>query len=106
MAAAALAQVGIVDKLYARTDRLSGGQQQRVALARVLVQDPAIILADEPTGNLDSANGGRILQLLRELSDETGTALLMVTHSNEAASICHRVLYLLDGRVTREEMGE
>lgn len=101
-----LGRVDLGERARALPGQLSGGEMQRTAIARALAHRPPVLLADEPTGNLDSANGGRILQLLRELSDETGTALLMVTHSNEAASICHRVLYLLDGRVTREEMGE
>ena len=101
-----LGRVDLGERALALPGQLSGGEMQRTAIARALAHRPPVLLADEPTGNLDSANGGRILQLLRELSDETGTALLMVTHSTEAASICHRVLYLLDGQVTREEMGE
>jgi len=79
--------------------QLSGGEQQRIAIARALVHSPALILADEPTGNLDSVNGANILALLRELTDETRTALVLVTHSEEAASICHRRIHLRDGRV-------
>ena len=75
---------------------------QRIAIARALAHRPPLLLADEPTGNLDSANGGKILALLRELSDETGTAILLVTHSEEAAAICHRVLHMRDGRIERE----
>ena len=75
---------------------------QRVAIARALVHEPDLILADEPTGNLDTANGENILQLLRELSEETRTALLLVTHSGEAARICHRTLHLRDGAVVHE----
>src|SRR5690606_1803612 len=78
---------------------LSGGEQQRVAIARALVHRPALLLADEPTGNLDSVNGAAVLELLRELSDETGTALILVTHSEEATRSCHRVVRLRDGRI-------
>ncbi len=94
--AAALDRVG---RAAALPGQLSGGEQQRVAIARALVHRPRLILADEPTGNLDSANGANILALLRELSDETGTALVLVTHSEEAAAICHRRIHLRDGRV-------
>jgi ABC-type lipoprotein export system ATPase subunit len=72
---------------------------QRVAIARALAHRPRVLLADEPTGNLDSANGERILNLLREWCEETQTALLLVTHSDQAAAICHRVLHLRDGRI-------
>ena len=72
---------------------------QRIAIARALAHSPALLLADEPTGNLDSANGALILGLLRELSDETGTSLVLVTHSAEAARICHREVQLRDGQV-------
>lgn len=97
--AALLARVGLVARASALPSQLSGGEQQRVAIARALVHRPALLLADEPTGNLDSANGANILALLRELTDETGTALVLVTHSEEAAGICHRRVRLRDGRV-------
>jgi len=98
-AAGLLAAVGLADKAARLGNQLSGGEQQRVAIARALVHRPALILADEPTGNLDSANGENILRLLRELTDETQTALVLVTHSEEAAAICHRRIHLRDGRV-------
>jgi ABC-type lipoprotein export system ATPase subunit len=79
--------------------QLSGGEQQRVAIARALIHKPDLILADEPTGNLDSANGANILELLRELTDETRTALILVTHSEEAAAICQNRIHLRDGRI-------
>jgi ABC-type lipoprotein export system ATPase subunit len=97
--AAALGRVGLTARGAALPAQLSGGEQQRVAIARALVHRPALILADEPTGNLDSANGENILRLLRELTDETRTALVLVTHSEEAAAICHRNIHLRDGRV-------
>jgi putative ABC transport system ATP-binding protein len=94
-----LLRVGLTHRADALPSQLSGGEQQRVAIARALVHRPALLLADEPTGNLDSANGDNILALLRELTDETGTALVLVTHSEEAAAICHRRVRLRDGRV-------
>ncbi len=97
--AALLGRVGLAARSAALPSQLSGGEQQRVAIARALVHRPALLLADEPTGNLDSANGANILALLRELTDETATALVLVTHSEEAAAICHRRVRLRDGRV-------
>jgi ABC-type lipoprotein export system ATPase subunit len=96
---ALLTRVGLAGRATALPSQLSGGEQQRVAIARALVHRPALLLADEPTGNLDSANGANILALLRELTDETATALVLVTHSEEAAAICHRRVRLRDGCV-------
>jgi putative ABC transport system ATP-binding protein len=100
--AVALTRVGLGARSEAPPTELSGGEQQRVAIARALIHRPALILADEPTGNLDSANGANILALLRELTDETRTALVLVTHSEEAAAICHRRVHLRDGLVVGE----
>lgn len=97
-----LERVGVAHRANAFPAELSGGEMQRVALARALVHRPPVLLADEPTGNLDSVHGQRVLELLRELTEESGTALVLVTHSEEAAAICHRCLHLLDG-VIREE---
>ena len=97
-----LERLGVAHRAHAFPGQLSGGEMQRVAIARALVHRPRVLLADEPTGNLDSASGDRILTLLRELSDETKTALLLVTHSDEAAAICHRVLHLRDGLLVSE----
>jgi ABC-type lipoprotein export system ATPase subunit len=97
-----LARVGLSARAHALPSQLSGGEQQRIAIARALVHRPALLLADEPTGNLDTANGANILALLRELTDETRTALVLVTHSEEAAAICHRRVRLRDGRVVTE----
>jgi putative ABC transport system ATP-binding protein len=94
-----LERIGLTHRAAALPSQLSGGEQQRIAIARALVHRPALILADEPTGNLDSTNGANILALLRELTDETHTALILVTHSEEAAAICHRRIHLRDGRV-------
>jgi len=92
-----LNRVGIAHRAEALPSRLSGGEMQRCAIARALVHSPALILADEPTGNLDSINGANILELLQSLTDETATALVLVTHSAEAARICHRTVSLHDG---------
>ena len=94
-----LERVKLTDRAHALPSQLSGGEMQRVAIARALAHQPGLILADEPTGNLDSANGANILALLRDLSAETGTALVLVTHSAEAAAICPRTIQLRDGRI-------
>jgi len=99
-AAKALAQVGIPEKLYERTDRLSGGQQQRVAIARVLVQNPTAILADEPISSLDPERSREIMDILRQLSQETGTTLVTSIHAIEfARSHYQRIIGLLQGRI-------
>jgi putative ABC transport system ATP-binding protein len=102
--AALLDRVGVAHRADAPPGELSGGEMQRIAIARALVHRPRLLLADEPTGNLDSRNGQRILELLRELSDETGTALVLVTHSREAAAICHREVRLRDGVIETESL--
>lgn len=96
---AALSRVGLENRAQALPSQLSGGEQQRIAIARALIHRPAVILADEPTGNLDSVNGEKILHLLREVTDELQIALVLVTHSSEAAAICHRRVHLLDGKL-------
>jgi putative ABC transport system ATP-binding protein len=83
--------------------QLSGGQQQRVAVARAVVNGPSLILADEPTGNLDSSNGNEVMELLTELN-EAGTTIIMVTHSEHDARYAHRVIRLLDGQVVLENL--
>jgi ABC-type lipoprotein export system ATPase subunit len=102
--AALLERVGVAHRADAPPGELSGGEMQRIAIARALIHRPRLLLADEPTGNLDSRNGQRILELLKELSDETGTALVLVTHSREAAAICHREIRLRDGVVETESL--
>jgi putative ABC transport system ATP-binding protein len=97
-----LERVHLSHRAEAFPGQLSGGEMQRIAIARALANRPALLLADEPTGNLDSANGENILRLLAEISDESQTALLMVTHSAEAARICHRILHMRDGVITDE----
>ena len=96
---ALLERVGIAHRAQALPAQMSGGEMQRVASARAVVHRPALILADEPTGNLDSTTGTQVLNLLREISEENDAAVLMVTHSEEAASTCHRVLRMLDGKL-------
>ena len=99
-AAHALSQVGIPEKLYARTDQLSGGQQQRVAIARVLVQNPTAILADEPISSLDPERSREIMELLRQLSQETGKTLVSSLHAIEyARSHYQRIIGLRQGRI-------
>ena len=94
-----LERVGVANRSEAMPGQMSGGEMQRVAIARAVAHRPRLLLADEPTGNLDSLNGTRILELLREITDETATALVLVTHSAEAAGICHREVRLRDGLV-------
>jgi putative ABC transport system ATP-binding protein len=91
--------VGLSDRRHHKPDQLSGGQQQRVAIARAFVTDPAIVLADEPTGNLDSRTGEEILELLRRSCDEMGQTIVVVTHDAKAASFADRVVFLMDGRI-------
>lgn len=94
--------VGLRDRLTHRPNELSGGQQQRVACARALVSRPAVVFADEPTGNLDSRSSGEVLGFLRRSVDDLGQSVVMVTHDPTAASYAHRVLFLADGRLVGE----
>ncbi len=94
--------VGVTDRRDHKPDQLSGGQQQRVAIARAFVTSPSIVLADEPTGNLDSKNGEEILNLLRRSCDELGQTIIMVTHDPKAASFADRVVFLKDGAIFGE----
>jgi putative ABC transport system ATP-binding protein len=98
-------KVGLADRLHHRPAELSGGQQQRVAIARALVSRPTVLFADEPTGNLDSATGGEILELMRDSVDSYGQTTVMVTHEARAAAIADRILFLADGLIVRDLPG-
>jgi len=95
--------LGIADRLHHRPSELSGGEQQRVALARALINRPAIILADEPTGNLDSKNSEIVLRMLRQSNQELGQTVLMITHNPEAAEYGDRILHMRDGELVPPE---
>jgi putative ABC transport system ATP-binding protein len=98
-ARAGLAAVGLEERVLHYPGQLSGGEQQRVALARAFVAAPKLLLADEPTGNLDTATGRRVIDLLFELSAKHGTTLLLITHDRDLARQCHRIVHMADGRI-------
>jgi putative ABC transport system ATP-binding protein len=100
----ALESVGLGDRIQHRPNELSGGQQQRVAIARALVNNPAMILADEPTGNLDSKSGDEVMNILLGLNREFGTTLIFVTHDPDIAAHTDRIIQLFDGVVTEDRM--
>ncbi len=102
----ALEAVGLGDRVQHRPNELSGGEQQRVAIARALVNNPAMIMADEPTGNLDSKSGVEIVQILLDLNKDLGTTLIFVTHDPEIAAHTKRVISLLDGLITEDRIVE
>jgi len=97
-----LDQVGLGDRADHRPAALSGGQQQRVALARALIAEPRLVLADEPTGSLDSVTAGEVMALLRDLNARLGVTVLMVTHDRDLAARCDRRIEMLDGRITAD----
>jgi putative ABC transport system ATP-binding protein len=98
-----VAAVGLGGRLTHRPSELSGGEQQRVAIARALASKPAVVFADEPTGNLDSKSSDEVLELLRRAVDEFGQTVVMVTHDAHCASVADRILVLVDGRIVRDE---
>jgi putative ABC transport system ATP-binding protein len=95
-----LRALGIAERLDHKPNALSGGEQQRVAIARAIVNHPAILLADEPTGNLDTENSKAVLEILRDLNARLGQTILMITHNPEAAAYGHYTLHMRDGRIT------
>ena len=102
LAQEALESVGLGDKLYSTPGQLSGGQQQRVAIARALINDPKLILADEPTGNLDSKSSGEIMEIFSKLN-HAGKTIIMITHEKEVAEMAKRIIHLRDGKIVGEE---
>jgi len=106
-ARAGLDAVGLAERVLHYPGQLSGGEQQRVALARAFAASPKLLLADEPTGNLDTATGRRVIDLLFELSSKHGTTLLLITHDRDLARQCHRTIHMADGRIvdTPEQAG-
>ena len=100
-----LARLGLADRADHRPREMSGGEQQRVAIARALVTDPALLLADEPTGNLDSESGAEVYRIIAELPEAFGTAVVMVTHDRDAVKIGTRSLHLRDGELTPKPRG-
>lgn len=96
----ALDAVGLHERSQHRPNELSGGQQQRVAIARAIINRPAIIMADEPTGNLDSKSGDEVMQLLMQMNKDLGTTLIIITHDADIAHLCQRVIHIRDGITT------
>ena len=101
----ALEMVGLGDRIHHKPTELSGGQQQRVSIARSLVNNPAIILADEPTGNLDSKSGGEVINILQRLNEEEGRTIIMVTHDQSLLAATTRHIQILDGRILADVRG-
>jgi putative ABC transport system ATP-binding protein len=103
-AAEMLEQVGLSSRRDHRPDEMSGGERQRVAIARALIFKPPVLLADEPTGNLDSVSGAEVLRLLDEIHGELGTTIILVTHNEQAAEYCERHIALLDGKIISDHL--
>ena len=99
-----LKTLGLGDTIYRKPKTLSGGQQQRVAIARAVINDPDIILADEPTGNLDSKSGREVMMYLRKMNKALGTTVIVVTHDREIAEMTDRIVHIKDGKIIGEEV--
>jgi putative ABC transport system ATP-binding protein len=98
-----LGRVGLQDRAHHKTNQLSGGEQQRVAIARALLNNPTLILADEPTGNLDSTTSSEVMNIFKTLNEEKGMTIIMVTHEPDIAAWARARIYLKDGLIVREE---
>jgi len=99
-----LVRLGLGERLKMRPTQLSGGEQQRVAIARALVNDPALILADEPTGNLDTHSGYEVIKLLKSICKSGHVTIVMVTHNIDIAKYCDRIIHIKDGRIEKQEV--
>jgi len=105
MATKALASVGLGDRIHHKTNQLSGGEQQRIAIARALLNSPSLILADEPTGNLDTKTSNEIMDIFTHLNKDKGITMVMVTHEPDIACYARKRIYIRDGQIVREEKG-